>query len=105
MIEELDYAQCDESEDGLCEYRYEPTTDKQRCLWCDNVAPREIEDSLSTGQARALLEYRGGCECPLGWPPCKACCDPITYDEAAELDLFKPRKLVDFMKHVRDLCK
>ena len=57
---------------------------------------------------KRLLHMRGGCRCCVS-PPCSACVDPIDEDEAIKLGLLatspEPDLAVDYMKHVRDLCR
>lgn len=37
------------------------------------------------GLWRELTDLRGGCQCPLGYPPCYACSEPLTEQEAEKL--------------------
>lgn len=73
---------------------------------------------LTEDQRATLAKLRGGCRCHLH-APCWVCVDPITVQEAEALAVLRfeePRLLpevmlprpsadVDYMKHVRDLCK
>lgn len=47
----------------------------------------EVNDDLCNNEDmyRRLLDLRGGCNCPAGWPPCFACSSPLTESEAEEL--------------------
>lgn len=37
---------------------------------------------------RDLIRLRGGCSCHIS-PPCNACCDPLTIDEAIDLGIYE----------------
>ncbi len=37
---------------------------------------------------RDLIALRGGCSCHIS-PPCRACCDPLTVDEAINLGIYE----------------
>jgi hypothetical protein len=51
----------------------------------DELLERANEVAGLDGALRWLLDHRGGCRCPEGFPPCSACCDPITLSEAREM--------------------
>ena len=63
-----------------------------------------IESAISDEDRARLINLRGGCTCFLS-PPCSACCEPLTEDEAGRLGLAAPEPATDYMKAVRDLCK
>ena len=71
---------------------------------------QEPEDALIDTNPAAwhrLLELRGGCRCCLS-PPCNACVDPITQEEAERIGLLddpEPPTEPDYLKAVRDLCR
>lgn len=44
-----------------------------------------LVNGMTSGDHRALMEHRGGCSCPNGNPPCSACVEPLSWDEAMEL--------------------
>jgi uncharacterized protein (DUF779 family) len=49
---------------------------------------RKIHREMPDEQRAALTEYRGGCSCHYA-PPCLACSDPLTEEEALELGLIE----------------
>lgn len=53
---------------------------------------------------RKLLYIRGGCACHIS-PPCSACYNPITSDEAEYLKLSVSLPQPDYMKATHDLCR
>lgn len=71
----------------------------------DEVAKRLPED---TDMLLELIDHRGGCACFVS-PPCSACSEPLTVDEAIELGWMEdePATAVqpDYMKAVRDMCR
>lgn len=69
-----------------------------------------LDDIVLTDDLRMqLIAHRGGCACH-SRPPCGACCEPLTEDEADLLGLLpittaKPTPAVDFASITRSLCK
>lgn len=72
--------------------------------------PYELTDE----QYRYIVDMRGGCNCAylgsVGGAPCNACTDEITLDELIECGAMEDQSQpvdepVDYMKHVRDMCK
>lgn len=55
----------------------EPKKKQTLLEWADEIAQR-------SGVMEYLVSERGGCTCFIS-APCRACCDPITEDEAADL--------------------
>lgn len=65
----------------------------------------KLEDlELSDEDYKRLIDLRGGCRCCIS-PPCFACCEPVTQQEAELLGLLDEPEPVDLMKAVRDMCK
>ena len=56
---------------------------------------------LTDDQYKLLVHNRGGCTCFIS-PPCLACSEPPTDDELEDIGYEWP---IDYMKHVRDMCK
>lgn len=50
-----------------------------------------------------LVEHRGGCTCFIS-PPCNACCEPMTEDEAEYLG-YEPPEPIDYLGAARDVVK
>ena len=46
----------------------------------------KIHSEMTEEQVRELTRLRGCCACHIS-PPCSACCDPLTLDEALTLGL------------------
>lgn len=65
----------------------------------------------SDDQRRAVIKWRGGCQCAGGRAPCWACESPITWAEAEELCLpllLTPTEravAMDILSITRELCR
>lgn len=55
-------------------------------LWVANWNPAEWLGDQHPHLQKELLEMRGGCRCCIS-PPCSACADPVTDEEAGRLGL------------------
>lgn len=78
--------------------------------WLDN-----LWENLSDSERDQLLMFRGGCTCFLS-PPCRACTEPMTFEEAeilghvppmgaeAETELSKP-PVADIMSITRKMFR